>query len=40
MLMVSHHVFFKLFHQEGIFACMVGKGSKMSMELADIPNIR
>lgn len=27
-------------NEEGIFACMVGKGGKMSMELADIPNIR
>ena len=40
MLMVSHHVSIKLFPQDGIFACMVGKGGKMSMELADIPNIR
>ena len=40
MVMVLNHVSFKLFPQEGIFACMVGKGGKMSMELADIPNIR
>ena len=38
--MTSYHVCFKLFPQEGKFACMVGKGGKMSMELADIPNIR